>query len=177
MPSIQWQQVPEYYHNYLRQVPSETLQDALRHHRETLVPFLSTIPEEKWDYRYAEGKWTIREVVQHIIDTERIMDYRALTIARGDTVALPGFDENAYTPASRAYRRSKESLIRELESVQQGSIYLFESFDEAMLEAKGVANNNPIYVEGIAYIIVGHGLHHLRVLKERYLQETTMPQV
>jgi uncharacterized damage-inducible protein DinB len=177
MPSINWSLVPEYFHNYIRQVPANSLEAAFALHRTQLLSQLSQVPEAKWEYSYAAGKWSIKEVVQHIIDTERIFCYRALTIARKDTIALPGFDENAYTAVAHANRRTKSSLLEELELVQRSTIALFDSFSEEMLQATGIASNYPLYVAGAGFIIVGHGLHHHRIFSERYLSALEMQAV
>lgn len=168
MPVV-FDKVPSYYHKYIELVQEADLQKAFQHHLYDFSDFLQTLPEDQWGYRYAEGKWSIKELVQHVTDTERIFNYRALCIARGEEKPLPGFDENSYAAHSNADRRTKEDLIAELQIVQQATQKLFESFDAVQLAATGVSNNNPIYVEGIGYIIIGHALHHKKVLKEKYL--------
>jgi uncharacterized damage-inducible protein DinB len=133
---------------------------------------LKKIPDEKWTYRYAEGKWNIKEVVQHIIDGERIFCNRALVIARQDkTTPLPSFDGDEYATTSNADRRTKEDLIAELVAVQQSSKKLFESFDDAQLRTKGIVNDYTIEVNTLGFVIVGHTLHHVKLLKERYLKK------
>lgn len=161
--------VPPFYHNYIRLVQGNDLQQLFRQHRQTLVPFLEAIPKDKWDYRYAEGKWTIKEVVQHMIDAERIFCYRALRFARKDETPLAGFDEQTYAAASKADRRTRESLLEEIKSVQEASAHLFLSFDEEQLSLSGTANGNRIDVRAIAFILLGHTMHHQNILKERYL--------
>ncbi|HWJ89800.1 MAG TPA: DinB family protein [Flavisolibacter sp.] len=162
--------VPSFYHGYINRVAERSLTAAFEVHPPQLVAFLKNIPEAKWDHRYAKGKWSIKEMVQHIIDAERIFCYRALCFAREDSTALPGFDENLYAETSKADRRQKNDLIEELESVQRSSKQLFNSFDEEQLGATGVANGKEIYDEGIGYIVIGHALHHQSILAERYLQ-------
>lgn len=161
--------VPEYYHKYVKLVEEDSASTALEKNSETLHSFLQVIPEEKWDFRYAEGKWSIKELVQHMIDTERIFSYRALCIARGEKLNLPGFDENNYASNSQAERRSKTELVAEFNAVRKATSLLFASFTEEQLSSTGQANNNPISVNGIGFITVGHVLHHLTVLRERYL--------
>ena len=136
-----------------------------------MISVLENIDVEKWDDRYEEGKWSIKEVVQHVIDAERIFCYRALCFARKETRELPGFDENLYANASKAEKRNKEDLIDELAIVQKSSVALFESFDEEQLSFSGIANGKSVYVEGIGYIIIGHTLHHKKILLERYLNK------
>lgn len=171
MADIQWEKVPEFYHKYIRQVQAPDLETALEVHATSLPALLGALPDEHWSYRYAPGKWSIREVVQHIIDTERIFCYRALCFTRGESASLPGFNENLYANQSRADQRSKESLLEEFDTVQKGTRFLFQSFDPAHLDASGIANGNPIYVKGIGFIIAGHCQHHLNILQERYLQD------
>ncbi len=170
MAAIDWNKVPTFYHNYIKLVKVASLSDALEQHGTELPQLLQNINDAQWSFRYAPGKWSIKEVVQHIIDTERIFCYRALCIARGESAALPGFDENKYAANSKAESRTSTSLLQEFEAVQGANRLLFASFDEAQLAATGTANGNSIYVEGIGYIIAGHCRHHLKILQERYLK-------
>lgn len=169
MHKIDFTLVPSFYHNYILLVTEPTLSEAFEKHTTELVSFLNSIDEDKWNYRYAEDKWSIKEVVQHLIDAERIFNYRSLTFARKDAIALPGFKENIYAQNSKADRRKKESLNKELNLIQQGSQMLFSSFDEEDLKQKGVMNGNNVYVEAIGYIIIGHARHHKNIIQERYL--------
>jgi len=169
MPKPNLQEVPSFYHNYINQVPTENLKEAFATHTANLYHFLKDIPEEKWAYRYAEGKWSIKEMVQHIIDTERVFGYRALCIARGEQAPLPGFDENTYAAASKADKREIRGLLEELKAVQTSTTLLFQSFDEEQLSATGNANGKTINVNAIGFITVGHVLHHINILQERYL--------
>ena len=175
MANVDLSRVPEYYYKYINLVNENDLDQAFQKHQTDLIATLSEVPADKWDYSYAEGKWTIKEVVQHIIDGERIFCYRALCFARKDKTALPGFDENTYAAASKADKRSKDDLIEELQATQTSSAQLFRSFDEEQLNESGVANGKSVYVKAIGYIIVGHALHHKNILLERYLQEKTIP--
>ena len=168
MPKPDLQKVPTFYHNYINQVQQEDLDAAMEAHLSNIIPALNSIPEDKWSYRYAEGKWSIKELVQHVLDTERIFNYRALCFARKETISLPGFDENKYAAASHAERRNKKELIEELEAVQKATRLLFASFDEEQLESEGTANNKSISVAANGFIIAGHALHYLRILQERY---------
>ncbi|MBD0377807.1 MAG: DinB family protein [Flavisolibacter sp.] len=163
------QQVPPFYHNYINLVKSDSLREAFKTHLLSLTSLLNNIPEERWGYRYAADKWSIKEVVQHIIDAERIFNYRALCIARKESASLPGFDENNYAAASQADARSKSDLVEELEAVQKSSLLLFKSFDEDQLNRTGTANNKQISVKAIGFITVGHALHHRNILEERYV--------
>jgi len=170
MSNVDLSRVPEYYHKYINLAIGDDLKTALQNHQTGLVSLLENVPEEKWDYRYAEGKWSIKEVVQHIIDGERVFSYRALCFSRKDKTALPGFDENLFTENANADSRTKQDLIDELKTVQKSSAQMFNSFNEEQLEQHGVASGQPTYVKGIAYILVGHALHHKKILEERYLK-------
>jgi hypothetical protein len=169
MPSPDLSRVPSYYHNYIKKVGQDDLTEALQDHQISLVSYLEALPDERWSYRYAEGKWSIKEMVQHIIDADRIFAYRALTFARQDKTPLPGFEENDYATVSEADRREPESLLAELKLVQASTVALFASFSPNQLQSEGIANGNPVYVEAIGFIMVGHSLHHLSILKERYI--------
>ncbi|MFN2437667.1 MAG: DinB family protein [Chitinophagaceae bacterium] len=171
MPKPDLNRVPPFYHNYVNLVMQDDLEDAFSQNQQNIIDLLKSIPGERWDYRYADGKWTIKELVQHMIDAERIFCYRALCFARNDTVKLPGFEEDDYARNSKANQRFKESLIEELKVVQQSSVALFNSFDEEQLQASGIANNNSIYVLAIGFVVIGHALHHKKILEERYLQK------
>lgn len=133
------------------------------------IRFVQDIPMDKFDYHYAEGKWTIKEIIQHIIDTERIFAYRALRISRNDITPLPGFDENDYASNTNANERHLQSLLTELSIVRQSTLALFKSFSEEQLKRIGIASNNEISVRAIGFIIIGHQKHHQKVYKERYL--------
>jgi len=162
-------QVPSFFHTYINLVTGDDLIHEFQENKTLISDFLASIPDDKWSFRYAEGKWSIKEMVQHLIDADRIFAYRALCIARGETISLPGFDENKYAAASQADRRTKESLLQELNVVQESTRLLFQSFNEEQLDRFGSANNNPIQVRAIGFISVGHMRHHKKVLQERYL--------
>lgn len=161
--------VPSFFHNYISHVPQDDLSEAFAIQTPVLLKFIESIPPDKYNYRYADGKWTIKEVLQHIIDAERIFTYRALRFARKDETPLPGFDENLYADNAKADKRDWKEMTEEFKHVRRSSEYLFNSFDNDQLEASGISNGNPVYVLGIGFLLVGHSLHHLRILKERYL--------
>ena len=131
--------------------------------------FVQNIPMDKFDYRYAEGKWTIKDIIQHVIDTERIFAYRALRISRNDTTPLPGFEENDYVENTDANSRSIQELLTEFSAVRHSNILMFKSFSEEQLTRMGIASNHPISVRAIGFLIIGHQNHHQRVFQERYL--------
>jgi hypothetical protein len=134
-----------------------------------LVSMMKTVPSDKEDYAYAEGKWTIKQLIQHIIDTERIFCYRALRIARNDATNLLGFDHDAYVDNCDVSHRSLADLVHEFEIVRQGTILLFKSFTADALKAMGTANDVGVSVRAIGFIVSGHQVHHMKVIKERYL--------
>ena len=161
--------VPEFYHNYIKQVPEDDLMVAFKNQTPVTIGFFQKIPANKIDYAYAEGKWSIKEVLQHIIDAERIFSYRALRFARKDPTPLPGFDENLFTENAKASRRNWNDLLDEFKTVRKATEWLYSSFDTEQLDATGTSNNSSIYVLGFGYISVGHAIHHMNVIKQRYL--------
>ncbi|HET9056034.1 MAG TPA: DinB family protein [Chitinophagaceae bacterium] len=169
MPRPQEHEFASYYARYISYVKEDDVLMAFASQAEIITPFLQSIPDDKWDYAYAEGKWTVKELVQHVIDTERIFSYRALRIARKDETPLPGFDENTYAPASLANRRNATELIEEFLAVRKSTELLFKSFTSSMLQQKGIASNQSITVNALGFITLGHFYHHKTVLEERYL--------
>lgn len=157
------------FHHYISCVPEDDLFDAFEKQSASFIRFLETIPIEKRDYRYAPGKWTIKEVLQHVVDAERIFGYRALRFARKDATPLHGFDENAYAETAKADARLWDRIVEEFKVVRRSSELLFHSFDEEQLQARGISSNNPNYVLALGFIIIGHSMHHVEVTKERYL--------
>jgi hypothetical protein len=169
MPRPDLSRIATFYHNYINQVPQDGVLEAIHELGDEFIGLMESMPPEKYDHAYAPGKWTLKEVFQHIIDTERIMSYRALCMARKETQSLPGFDENDYAANSRAGNRHWDDMTEEFRLVRKASAYLFRSFDEEQLESAGTTNNNPLYVLGLGFIIAGHCQHHLNIIKERYL--------
>ncbi len=135
----------------------------------TFFEVLAELPEEKHQFAYAEGKWTIKELISHIIETERIMAYRALRISRNDKVNLASFNENDFVANSNANNVAYIELIKEFSLVRKSTIAMFKSFDEKMGTRIGNASNSEISVNALGYILIGHVLHHLGVIEERYL--------
>jgi hypothetical protein len=169
MPRPDLTRVPEFYYNYINQVAENELMEAFRKESPAFIQFFENIPATKYDYRYAEGKWSIKEILQHIIDAERVFCYRALRFARKDNTPLPGFDENVFAENSKASSRKWNDLLEEFKAVRRSSEYLFGSFDSDQLECSGIANKKSIYVLGIGYVLIGHSVHHKNIVKERYL--------
>lgn len=159
----------EWYHGYIKMVPEDDIKAAFSNKNNNLIAFLNSIPESKYDYRYAEDKWTIKEVLLHIIDAERVFIYRALRFARKDQTPLPGFDENLFAENSKASARDWNDMVEEFKAVRRSSEIFFNSLDEDQLEAGGISSGNTIYVRALGYIIIGHALHHQKILAERYL--------
>lgn len=169
MPRPDLSRVPEFYHVYINQVPENDLLTAIKNQTPSFISFLNELPVEKRDYRYAEDKWTIKELLQHIMDGERIFAYRALCFARKDTTPLPSFDENNYADNSKAGKRNWDEMIEEFKLLRQSNEIMFSAFDDEQMETTGIASGKPNYVLAIGFIIVGHINHHLRVIRERYL--------
>lgn len=161
--------VPEFYHGYINKVKDDDLMSGLKSSTKNLFELLKSIPAEKHDYRYADGKWTIKEVVQHMIDGERVFTYRALRFARKDDTPLPGFDENLFAQTAKADKRSWNDLVEEFAALRKASEAMFASFDTEQLESPGIASEHSTYVLGIGYIVAGHVNHHCGIIKERYL--------
>jgi uncharacterized damage-inducible protein DinB len=133
------------------------------------IRFVQEVPLGKHDFRYAEGKWSLKDIIQHLIDAERIFAYRALRIARTDQTPLPGFDENQYVPVANADHRHLKSLLEEYAAVRHATLLLFKSFSDDDLKRLGTASNVGISVRALGFIIVGHLKHHQRIFRERYL--------
>ncbi|HTC00231.1 MAG TPA: DinB family protein [Ferruginibacter sp.] len=160
---------PGPFHKYIDQVPQEDLYDAFNVQLSIISIFLSSLSEEGSKYAYTADKWTIKEVLQHIIDTERIFSYRALCFSRGEKKILPGFEQNDYAGASNANSRTWHSLGNEFLILRQSTYLLFNSFTEDMLASEGISNSNTNTVAGWGYAIIGHFYHHKKVIEEKYL--------
>lgn len=141
----------------------------LERQKNQILNFFRNIPSEKHEFKYQEGKWTIKDILLHLIDTERIFAYRALRISRKDSTPMPGFNENDYVEFAKANLRDFNSLLEEYELVRNNSIGLFKNFNEEQMLYLGTASNSSISVRAIGYIILGHELHHVSVINERYL--------
>lgn len=159
----------KYIQRYLDLIPSENWLEELKKSGDKTVSLFSFLTEEQSKFAYAEGKWTLKEVLLHLSDTERIFQYRVLSIARGEEKNLPGFDEELYAQNSFANDRSLDSLLEEYQLVRRSSEILLETFNPSVLNNIGTANGNQISAETIGKLIVGHNIHHLNVVEERYL--------
>ena len=160
---------PAYFKKYVDLVPDEELLTCFKNQLPVIKELLNSITEEKSMHAYDTGKWTLKELLQHMIDTERIFNYRALAIARGETASLPGFDENIYAANSNANERSWQSLVDEFLCVRNSAALLYQSFTDEALTALGISNNNPVSVISLGFITLGHFYHHKNVIEERYL--------
>jgi len=159
-----------HYHPYFDTYISQVKGDDIKVHLEDGGPieFYKNINHDKWDYRYAPDKWTVKEVLMHIMDTERIFAYRALRISRGDKTALAGFDQNPYVASYFPDSRTPSSLLEEYRAMRNNTIELFKNFMNSHYQQVGVASEHAVSVHALAYMIVGHELHHLNLFKERY---------
>jgi DinB superfamily len=158
----------DFYHKYIALVPDGDLRRLLPVIFDANFRALRTITAEQEQHRYAPGKWSIREAVGHMADAERVFSYRAMRVARGDTTPLPGFDENAFVREARYGDIPLDQILGELMAVHAATILLFENLEDAAWDRVGTASNAPISVRALAYVIAGHELHHMNVLRERY---------
>jgi hypothetical protein len=158
-----------YYDKYVRLVPEGNISDILNQLLENTVKFLSDIPENKWNYRYAPGKWSLKEVLGHINDTERIMSYRLLRIARGDTTPLTGYDPDKFMSGASFDSYAWSELIEDYTYIRRSTLSLIRGLLEEAWSRRGIASESEISAKALAYIIAGHELHHIRIIKETYL--------
>ena len=161
--------IPAFYHGYISLVKEDNLSSAFRVQETVIKEFLSAIPADKYEYQYAPSKWTLKEILQHLIDAERVFGFRALNFARNDSAPLPGFDENEYVKESLANEREWDDLVNELLTVRKSNELLYNSLNEEQMNKSGIANNSSNYVLGWGFISVGHVAHHMQVMKQRYL--------
>ena len=158
-----------YYHKYIALVRGDDLIPALETQIGQTLGMLGGISEEKSLHRYAAGKWSIKEVLGHVTDAERIFSYRAMRFARKDQQALPGFEQDDYVVAAGSDARPWSDLIAEFEHVRRASVLLFRGLSPEAAARSGVASNASVSVRALGYIIAGHELHHMAILRERYL--------
>ena len=158
-----------FQYRYIQVVTGNDALKTLRENISIVDNFFKNIPENKLHFRYAEGKWTPMELLGHIIDTERILAYRALCIARGEKQSLPGFEEEDYVKATNFEKQSLKNLLQHYKAVRKANLLLFKSFTAKELKRIGKANNIAYSARAMAWLIAGHELHHLTILKERYL--------
>lgn len=161
--------VPEFYKGYINSVKEDDMMEALLNNTRQFRKFLKHIPGKKINYAYAEGKWTVKELLQHIIDAERVFCYRALSFARKDSAPLPSFDENVWAITAKAPKRKWNDLVDEFKALRAANIAFFASLDEEQLQQTGTANNNVMSVAALGFVCAGHVAHHIRIIRERYL--------
>ena len=159
---------PAFYAGYVAAIPDGDILALLRSTGEELNSSLAQIPESKGSYRYAADKWSIKVLLGHVIDAERIFTYRTLRVARGDQTPLPGFEENDFAVTSKSDARTVADLAAELAAVRESSVRLFESLPDDAWTRHGTVNGRGVSVRALAYITAGHAKHHLNVLRERY---------
>ncbi len=160
----------EFYADYVALVEETDVISALLNQPEDLRKLLAGISEEKEHYGYAEGKWSIRELLGHIVDAERVFSYRALRISRGDATPLAGFEENFYVANGNFGSVKLTETLEEFSLLRRSNVLLFKNLTEAMWQKTGTASNASVSVRALAYIVVGHVRHHENILRERYLE-------
>ena len=158
-----------FYSNYIKSLGNVDLFEVLNASLEDTLNTLKDLPEEKLVFRYDDGKWTIKELIQHIIDAERVLSYRALRFSRNDPTDLQGFDEDWYVGNSNGNERDFKELLEEFINLRKASISLFKSFTNEMFKMLGTANGSIMSVRALGFIIAGHQMHHLKIMKEKYL--------
>ena len=161
-------EIPSPWVGYIKRVPELDPVIVCASQIEETAALLHGVSQTEAMYRYARGKWSVKEVVGHLADVERIMAYRALRIARGDTTPLPSFDENAYVPVAKFDTRSLADLVGELRTARASTLALFRTFDAEAWKRRGTASGKPVSVRALAFMIPGHERHHLEILRTRY---------
>lgn len=159
-----------YAEGYIAKVPNGSVIEILEHLKDSTYNFFSKMTAEQADYAYAEGKWTLKQLLGHMIDTERVFSFRALCFSRGDKNSFPGFDQDEYVAASTFNSRSIQDLANEFKSLRTANIYLYSALTEEQSLMMGVASNNPVSVRALVYMTAGHELYHLDLIKERYIK-------
>ncbi|MDI9364960.1 MAG: DinB family protein [Flavobacterium sp.] len=158
-----------YAQGYVNAAQGNSIEELIANYSAAFLSFLNAIPEAKANFAYAEGKWTLKQLLQHMIDTERIFAFRALTFARKDTVALSGFDENSYADVATASHRTLAQVKQEFSLLRQSTDLFLSSLTAEDLQQEGKASNHRVTVNALAYILFGHNQHHMKILIERYL--------
>ncbi|WP_299709398.1 DinB family protein [uncultured Pontibacter sp.] len=159
----------EFFNSYIGNANTDDLLSALAASEEYIVNFMLSLKEQQLKYRYQPEKWSIKEMLVHMADTERIFAYRALRFARNDKTDLPGFDENTYAEESKADTRPITSILAEYAAARQATLELYKGFDDEMLDRTGTASGRSVSVRALGFAILGHEIHHLNIIKQRYL--------
>jgi len=157
-----------YYQDYLELLDTDNIIQTLTTQGQKMFVLIQNLSPEEAAYRYADGKWSVKEVIGHLIDTERVMAYRAMCISRGDQTSLPGFDQAAYVDNGHFSERSLQNISAEYDAQRNANISMFNGFTEEQILKQGTANGVDVSVRALAHIIAGHELHHLNILRERY---------
>ncbi len=157
-----------YYATYISKVKGDNFIQNLKEQKFETLAILAKLSSAEWNHKYAPEKWTVKEVMMHIMDTERIFAYRALRVARNDQTPMPGFDQNDYVPFYHATKRSGSSIMEEYESLRNSTITLFENLSEEDFARLGEASGSPVSPLSLGYMIAGHEIHHVQLLHERY---------
>lgn len=160
-----------YYSKYIDRVPDGDIVQILERQLPETSAFLRGIPESRVDYRYAPGKWNIRQIVGHLSDGERVFQYRAWRFSRADETPVPGFEENHYVDNAPFEKVSMSDLVDEFQQLRSASIHLLKNMDETAMSRSGVANGAGVTVRAIAWIMAGHVDHHMQILRDRYLKD------
>lgn len=168
-PSVS--EYPDYYQSYMNLLPEGDILQILEKQIADLRHMFRNIADERAEEAYAEGKWTMKELLQHLIDSERIFGYRALCFSRGEEASLPGWDEGKYVSNSQANIRTLENLLDEYELTRRSNMAMFRSFTSDMMNNYGMANGREMSLRGLIYVIAAHELHHMNILQERYLKQ------
>lgn len=158
----------EFYKDYIELIDSPNVIQSLIQQGQQIFSLIHTLNDEEAAYRYAASKWSVQEVLGHLIDTERIMAYRALCISRGEKKSLPGYNQDEYVNHADFSSRSLQSISTEYDALRNANISMFSSFNEEQIQRKGTANQTEVSVRALAYIIAGHEKHHLNILEEKY---------
>jgi hypothetical protein len=158
-----------YYEKYVSLVPAGDVVETLERQLTDTLALLRSVPEDRGDSTYEPGKWSVKELVGHVIDSERVFSYRALRFARGDRTPLPGYEQDDYVRAANFGARTLASITEEFARVRASTVALLRSFDAEAWARRGTANDNEVSVRALAHILAGHELHHLGILRERYL--------
>jgi len=161
---------PEYAQKYIELVVEDDIIQALHQTNKEMTDVINSFPQSKGDYSYAENKWTVKQVIGHLSDTDRIFAYRALAIARGETQALPSFDQDLYVENGNFNSKTLSEISYEYRLTRESNLLLFRSFDKSVYQNRGIAAGNEVTVLGILFMVAGHQRHHINILKEKYLK-------
>ncbi|WP_422359141.1 DinB family protein [Reichenbachiella sp.] len=159
-----------FFAGYVSQVENNDVLEMVKSQKGEFIEFIQAIPDDRYNYAYAEGKWTIKQLLRHIIDAERMFGYRAMSIARGEKAKLPGFDDHLYVRMADDSKNSIEEMLKEFEVLREGHIQMICNFTSQATERMGNANGTDVSVRAIIYIIAGHVAHHKQIITERYLE-------